>query len=126
MGEELYDNAPGLLRGLLLRRWQRGQHRLMHQFSATDDPALREYLDYVVPLGRGGLRTDHDVDGTAGVQGDPVACSAQKLLLLLHLLCCQVHRLMLQRYAAQFDVQVAAWAWLDQPRVVFAVHLSTT
>ena len=77
MGEELYNNAAGLLRGLLLRRRQGCQHRLMHQFSATDDPALREYLDYVVPLGRGGLRTDHDVDGTAGVQGDPVACSAQ-------------------------------------------------
>ena len=76
MGEELHDNAPGLLRGLLLRRRQRGQHRLMHQFSATDDPALREYLDYVVPLGRGGLGTDHDVDGTAGVQCDPIASSA--------------------------------------------------
>ena len=76
MGEELYDDAPGLLRGLLLRRRQRRQHRLMHQFSATDDPALREYFDNVVPLGRGGLRTDHDVDGTAGVQCDSVACSA--------------------------------------------------
>jgi len=76
VGEELYDNAPGLLRGLLLRRRQRGQHRLMYQFSAADDPALREYLDYVVPLGRGGLRADHDVDGTARVQCDPVACSA--------------------------------------------------
>jgi hypothetical protein len=76
MGEELYDNAPGLFRGLLLGRRQRGQHRLMHQFSTTDDPTLREYLDYVVPLGSGGLRTDHDVNGTAGVQCDPVTCSA--------------------------------------------------
>jgi hypothetical protein len=76
MGEELYDNAPGLLGGLLLRRRQRRQHRLMHQLSAADDPALREHLDYVVPLGGGRLRTDHDVDGTAGMQCDPVACSA--------------------------------------------------
>jgi hypothetical protein len=48
----------------------------MHQFGATDDPTLREYLDYVVPLGSGRLRTDHDVDGTAGMQCDPVASSA--------------------------------------------------
>jgi hypothetical protein len=76
MGEEFYDNTPGLLGCLLLRRRQRRQHRLMHQFSAADDPTLREYLDYVVPLGRGWLGADHDVDGTAGVQCDPVASPA--------------------------------------------------
>jgi hypothetical protein len=76
MGKKLDDNAAGLLSGLLLGRGQRGQYRLMHQFGAADDPALREYLYYVVPLGCGRLRTHHDMDRTSGVQFNSVACSA--------------------------------------------------
>lgn len=55
----------------------------MYQSGATDDPALREHLNDVVPLGGGGLRAHDDVDRTSGVKGNSVARSALHLPLLV-------------------------------------------